>query len=366
MRIGILTLPFNLNYGGFLQAFALMTVLKKMGHEPEMIMRRHNKKKVSAFFILKYAIKGIAKSILRGRHYPIIYNVENDYRIRGRQMLSFVDKNIRPQSPFLYSTEELRAYCKDRFDAYLVGSDQLWRPDYVPDITNFFLDFTEGWDVKRIAYAASFGNDSPCYTDKEKEACRKLIQGFDAVSLRETGGKRVFENLGWKYNDLQVVLDPTLLLTMDDYNRLLPEKESESNHKIFAYILDENERIDRFLRSLSKTQGKEIWRFPVKRSPMLPIEDWLTAFRDCDFIVTDSFHGTAFSIIYNKQFVVLGNPERGQSRFETLLGHFGLENRLIYNVDSPINLPTINFSNVNKILEEKRQLSCDFLSNSLH
>jgi hypothetical protein len=99
---------------------------------------------------------------------------------------------------------------------------------------------------------------------------------------------------------------------------------------------------------------------------MPPIEEWLSAFRDCDFVVTDSFHGTVFSIIYNKQFFVLGNPERGQSRFETLLGHFGLENRLIYNVDSPINLPTINFSNVNKILEEKRQLSCDFLSNSLH
>ena len=366
MRIGILTLPFNLNYGGFLHAFALMTVLKKMGHEPEMIMRRHNKKKVSAFFILKYAIKGLAKSILGLRRYPMIYNVENDYRIRGRQMLDFVDKNIYPQSPFLYSTEELRAYCKDRFDAYIVGSDQLWRTDYVPDITNFFLNFTEGWNVKRIAYAASFGNDAPCYTDKEKEECGKLIQGFDAVSLRETGGKYVFEKFGWKCNDLQVVLDPTLLLTMDDYNKFLPEKKTESHHKIFAYILDENKRIDRFLSSLSKAQGKEIWRFPVKRNPMLPIEDWLTAFRDCDFVVTDSFHGTAFSIIYNKQFLVLGNPERGLSRFETLLGHFGLENRLIYNVDSLGNLPTINFSNINKILEEKRQLSCDFLSNSLH
>ena len=365
MRIGILTLPFNLNYGGFLQAFALMTVLKRKGHEPEMIMRRHNKKKVSAFFILKYAIKGLAKSILRLRRYPIIYNVENDYRIRGLHMLNFVDKHICPQSPFLYSTEELRSYCKDRFDAYIVGSDQLWRPDYVPDTTNFFLDFTEGWNVKRIAYAASFGNDSPCYTDKETEECGKLIQDFNAVSLRETGGRRVFEKFGWKCNDLQIVLDPTLLLTMDDYNKLLPKKESESNHKIFAYILDENERIDRFLSSLSKAQGKEIWRFPVKRNPMLPIEDWLTAFRDCDFVVTDSFHGTAFSIIYNKQFVVLGNAERGQSRFETLLGHFGLKDRLVNNSEGVYELPKINYSDVNQILDKWKLSSLAFLSNAL-
>lgn len=343
-----------------------MTVLKRMGHEPEMIMRRHNKEEVSLLFLLKYAIKGIAKSILRGRHYPIIYNVENDYRIRGRQMLSFVDKNIRPQSPFLYSTEELRAYCKDRFDAYLVGSDQLWRPDYVPDITNFFLDFTEGWDVKRIAYAASFGNDSPCYTDKEKEECGKFIQAFDAVSLRETGGKRVFENFGWKYNDLQIVLDPTLLLSMDDYYKLLPEKKSESNHKIFAYILDNNEDIEKLLDNLSKAQGRGVWRFPVKSNPMLPIEEWLSAFRDCDFVVTDSFHGTVFSIIFNKQFVVLGNAERGQSRFETLLDHFELKDRLVNNTEGLYKLPKINYSDVNRIMDESRFSSLAFLSNALH
>lgn len=370
MQIGILTLPFNNNYGGYLQAYALMTVVKQLGHEPNMIMRRHDKPKVSCSFKIKYALKGIVKTFLRFKKYPIIYNVETDYLQKGRNMLRFVNQYIKPQSPYLYSKEELCKYCLGKFDAYIVGSDQIWRAIYVPDIKNYFLDFTEGWDVKRIAYAASFGTDKPEYTEEQILQCKQLIDHFDVVSLREKSGLSVLSEFGWNANVGGVVLDPTLLLAANDYLKVLPTISSEAKDKIFYYVLDRNNQINAVLNQVSQTLHKKLYGISdIQRGkePLASIEEWLMDIRDSEFVVTDSFHGMVFSVIFHKPFMVLVNKGRGSDRFDSLLSLLGLSDRMLMGEEN-IN-KIVGSSIVWSIVDEKisylKQRSMSFLKQNL-
>jgi len=370
MKIGILTLPFNNNYGGYLQAFALMTVLKQMGHEPTLIMRRHNKSELSFIRKVRYFVKGLAKTILKRTFYPCFYNVENTFRFRGRNMHTFLNKYIQPQSKYIYTTEDLRNECKGKYDAYIVGSDQVWRSIYVPGIiSNMFLDFTQGWNVKRIAYAASFGTDSPEYTVEEKEVCGNLIEKFDAISVREDGGLRVFEDFNWNVNNPKVVLDPTLLMTKDEYNKILPGKNDSVIGKIFCYVLDKNNETQNTISRIKTILNKPVYEIAdiQKGESKLPsVESWLTAIRDSDFVITDSFHGMVFSIIFNKPFVVCTNKNRGASRFESLLIQVGLTENLLSDFTDINKICNVDWTVVNSKIKEKLDESINFLNISLN
>ena len=366
MRIGIITVPFNNNYGGYLQAFALMTILKRMGHEPTMIMRRHNPNAVSFLFRLKFFIKGLIKTIVKRKKYPCIYTCETFYKERGKNMHTFVDKYIVPQTKYIYSTEDLRKTCDGKFDAYIVGSDQVWRSIYVPGIVgNMFLDFTKGWDVKRIAYAASFGTDTLEYSVDERNICGKLIQKFDAISVREASGEKVIEDYGWMARNIETVLDPTMLLNSEDYNRILPSNESPAKGKIFCYILDKSENTSALVSAVSSELNKDIYEIAdiQKGNSVLPsVEEWLSAIRDADFVITDSFHGTVFSIILNKNFYVCPNIDRGCVRFEALLSRYGLLDRIIQsNKWKKRGCDVINWDMVRNIQKEEQEKSLNFL-----
>lgn len=369
MKIGILTVPFNNNYGGYLQSYALMTVLKRMGHQPTIIMRRHNTRPVSMNFRINYFVKGIIKSIVRLRKQPCLYSRELSYRRKGAEMLSFVDKYIQPQTDYIYSTDDLRNQCEGMFDAYVVGSDQIWRPIYVPGIIgNMYLDFTEGWDVKRIAYAASFGTETLEYSDTEKGLCGKLIEKFDAVSVREESGLKIISDLKWIVREPQVVLDPTLLLTKDDYNKILPQENTFVKGKIFCYILDKSNEAKLAISNIQKQLKKPLYEIADIQSgdAVLPsIETWLTAIRDSEFVITDSFHGTVFSIIFNKPFLVYANQTRGATRFEGLLGQLGISEHIICDSFDLNKIPEIDWGCVNRIIADKTKESMTFIDNSL-
>lgn len=373
MKIGILTLPFNNNYGGYLQAYALLRVLKNMNHDPILIMRRSGNLKVSVWFRLIFAVKGILKSVLRRTKYPLTYNVEDDFYFKGNKMHSFVEKYIQPQTTFLYSTEELQKECKDKFDAYIVGSDQVWRPIYVPKIENFFLDFTKDWKVLRIAYAASFGTSCPEYTENQKNTCGKLVSLFDAVSVRENNGLDVISRLGWKTNRKCSVLDPTMLLSVDVYKSLLPSMFSISHGKVFCYVLDERKETVNLINKVCLLLNRQNFNFlDSKRWKeyhyVLPsIEDWLTGIRDADFVVTDSFHGVVFSIIFNKPFLVYVNKERGAVRFISLLRNLNLEDRMVENIENieGVIKRNIDWNVVNKIVSQLQVKSLNYLKEVL-
>lgn len=373
MKIGILTLPFNNNYGGYLQAYALMTVLKDMGHSPTIILRRGNFVKCSLWHKLKNALKSIILSICNLNIDILFHSKEIYFFTRGQKMISFMNKYIQPQTSFVYSTQELYTACVNKFDAFIVGSDQVWRPDYVPDIRNFFLDFTVGWKVRRIAYAASFGSNNPIYTDLEKEACGKLFSNFNAVSVREKSGLNIISNFNWNITNKSVVLDPTMLLSKERYLSLIPSKLTNAKNKVFCYILDESKGLNEIVIRLCNLSQKEKYEFFSERSrnkklTVLPsIEEWLMNIRDAEYVVTDSFHGMVFSLIFNKKFFIYKNIDRGCVRFKNLLEDFELENRIVCNLDEldVIFKSDINWDYVNKKIEINRIKSMNFLTTAL-
>lgn len=366
MKIGILTLPFNNNYGGYLQAYALMTVLKQEGHEVELVYRQHNKVK----YPLSYYIKTMIKMILGRPHGPLNPTPDNWLRLKGKNLMPFVDKYITPSTKPLYSSNELKeAVSNGNYDVIVCGSDQLWRPDYVPNIEDFFCSFVKGDKPKLISYAASFGTDKPIYSDVQKKICGDAVSRFKAVSVREQSGIKVIKSFDWHTaNDPLVVLDPTMLLPKEHYLSLLPNIDSPSKGKAFCYVLDNSEEVKNKTSEIISRLGKETYEIADIQKPgaELPsIETWLSAIRDADFVITDSFHGTVFSIIFNKPFIVFTNKKRGAERFETLLAHFNLSNREFNNDLSNTNIYDIKWNNVNDKLTSSRCESIIYLKNNV-
>lgn len=371
MKIGILTLPFNNNFGGYLQSYALMHVLKELGHQPTIISRSHPR--YPLVMRIRHTLKAIALALLGKPHKHIFMSRKSELRAKGELMMPFVDKNIVPQTSYLYNDFELKLFTKGRFDAVIVGSDQVWRPDYGPDIKNYFLNFVSS-NVHKIAYAASFGKDDPDYSENEKEQCVKLLQHFKAISVREASGLQIIEKWGAKLNcEPCVVLDPTMLMNEEHYLSFIQETPNISAGKVFCYVLDESQVASEIIDSVCQHIDDipfhiiDVLNWKKENYKMPSIEDWLRGIYDADFVITDSFHGTVFCILFNKPFVVYANKERGIGRFQTLLETFGLLKRIANTSEEAIKIvdEPIEWNIVNEILERKRIESLQFLTTAL-
>lgn len=335
MKIGILTLPLHTNYGGILQVYALQTVLERMGHNVFVLDKgqiRHLKVWEALWIYPKrFAVKYVKRKnidIFAIRHHNKIFPIISQYT----QL--FIDKYIH-----VLRVNDFSKLNSHDFDAIVVGSDQIWRPEYNEKIENAYLQFAELWNIKRIAYAVSFGTDKWGYTAKQTNTCAALANKFKAVSVREESGIHLCHDyLGI---DAQLVLDPTMLLSAEDYMEIVEKSNVKtSSGNLLCYILDENEDKHKLIdliakekklipfRVNSKVENKKA---SISERVQPPVEQWIRGFYDAEFIITDSFHACVFSILFNKPFIVYGNEERGISRFVSLLQIFGLENRLILN-----------------------------------
>ena len=284
----------------------------------------------------------------------------------------FVRKNISVFPQKAMKKADFKAILdKENFDAFVVGSDQVWRPSYNPFLESMFLDFCEDKDVKRIAYAASFGTSSWEFTPSLTDTCARLAKKFDLITVREKSGVNLCkEHLG--VHAMQV-LDPTMLLNKEDYIRLVEaEQDSESAGNLFYYILDPSTSKKALIEKMAIEHGlKPFTVMPkcqaenrTKRDVKKRIEDcvfpsvtsWLRSFMDAKMVVVDSFHGAVFSLIFNKPFWVIGNNERGNARFESLLETFGLEDRMIvldthrHDID---NSDEIDWAHVNHVRQKE-------------
>ncbi len=366
MKIGILTLPLHTNYGGILQAYALQTVLERMGHN--VVVFDTDKRLSLPKSPLTY-VKRMVMKLFRKNSIPIFYEKKRNrtYPIISKHTQCFIDKYVHR-----YIAKHLEDIKENDVDAIIVGSDQIWRPIYFrsPDwakTEDAFLAFTKGWDIKRISYAASFGVEHKEFSDEDLEKCRKAIERFDAVSVREdVAVNQCFEYFGVATKH---VLDPTMLLDREDYvSLILQEGEPQSVGTLFEYILDVNpekiEIIDKISHEL------KLKRFAVKPIDIgkpeervyPPVTAWLRAFMDAEFVICDSFHGAVFSIIFNKPFIVIGNEKRGMSRFNSLLKMFSLEERMISNLSQiEICRKSIEWTRVNAVRKQLQKESKDFL-----
>jgi len=373
MKIGILTQPLRENYGGIMQAYALQAVLRKMGHQ--------------AWTKDNY----IEDTDIKRSWYLRIKNFFYDLIVEKRWTVTDLAAARSFTGPFINSRIKLfisarnhahETLLQDGFDAYIVGSDQVWRPAYNSRLYDYFLDFTKDANVKRIAYAASFGTDEWEFTPEQTSYCASLLKKFDAVSVREKTAVRLCKE--YFGVDATQVLDPTLLLTKEDYLSLIKQHSSRKCEKFsMAYVLNMNLEKYKIMREVSEElqcKGKlntirpvihkRKWKF-YKNQYHLSVERWLSQFNQASFVITDSFHGCVFAILFSKPFVAIDNKERGSSRFHSLLDLFDLQDRLVNSYDdflykkAKLLSTSINYDKVNSILKTKQDESVRFLKRAL-
>lgn len=369
MKIAILTLPLHTNYGGILQAYALQTVLERMGNEV-IVLGKNNHAQLPLWKMPLSYSKRILKKYVLGKKDSRVFHEQwynKTYPIISQNTQKFIDKYIHYLTP-----TSLNSINPKDFDAIVVGSDQIWRPKYYSKIENAYLEFAENWDIKRIAYAASFGTDKWEYSLSQTEKCKGLVQKFNAVSVRESAAVNLCkEHFG--INALHV-LDPTMLLDKNDYINLFEAaKTPKSPGNLLVYILDKTTEKTELVNKIAKEKGLLPFRVnslvenhntPLEKRIQPPIEQWLRGFYDADFVVTDSFHACVFSIIFGKPFIAYGNASRGLSRFNSLLKMFSLEDRLT--IDSNIRqLQDIDWNVIEKKLNHLRIESFNFLKDNL-
>lgn len=348
MKIGIITLGLHYNYGGILQAYAMQTVLNNMGHKVSVICYSSRSKwriylgnwkwKLSKFFKRPVEITDKTST------FPL-YHVSMSY---------FKDSSD---------------ITKNDFDAYVVGSDQVWRKEFISDFSLSYLLFTDGWNVKRIAYAPSFGPAEWNYADKETSMIKASLEKFDGLSVREQSGADLCRNiLGLQ---ARVVLDPTLLITQSAYRKFV--KIGKAKCTPFVYFVKRNlalKSVESIMTSLRESHFSHIYLpYEGYNCGVLPsVNEWLSNIYNAKFVLTDSFHACVFSILFHKPFLVLPNKWGGSSRFDSLLKPLGLEYRILTaetNNYQELLEKEIDWKKVERKLYVLRQDSLLFLENAL-
>ena len=370
MRIGIITLPLHTNYGGILQAYALQTVLERMGHHVVILDPSPYKHLPWWKLLFAYGKRIIKKYVFKRKvriNYELWFN--NMYPVVSQYTQLFINK-------YLYRREvnDLCQLQSKNFDAIIVGSDQIWRPLYYSHIENAYLKFTEKWNIRRIAYAASFGTDKEEYSKKQIERCCKLIKKFDYVSVREDSGIELCR----KYFQIEAkhLLDPTMLLLKDDYMQLIKQAGVvKSSGSLLVYLLDETEDKKSLVNKIAEEKNLLPFRVgsrvedenaPLSERIQPPVEQWLRGFYDAKFVITDSFHACVFSILFGKPFVVYGNKKRGIARFKSLLRQFGLTERLVLDSKDYKNIDVDKmYRQTDCILENLKKQSYQYLDQAL-
>ena len=277
MRIGIYTTSLRFNYGGILQAYALQRVLRDMGYDVFYI-----EKMLYNFNLVPLKVYLWRLILKLFKNWQVVVFLEIKRNICYNRINKFVKENI-----IILLLNDLR---EEDVDVLIVGSDQIWRPLYISNIENAYLGFAKDWNIRRIAYAASFGvDDWSEYSEEQTAICRNLAQKFDAVSVREDSGVDLCRNyLGV---EAQQALDPTMLVDIEHYICHINScKKRYPKRMCLAYILDESDEKSHLLASIAKQCGYNIkqWKnidTPNIKNPI--VEEWLKGFYDAEFVFTD-------------------------------------------------------------------------------
>lgn len=357
MRVGIVTQPLEMNYGGIIQNWALQQALKQLGHDPVTL---------DAFqkFSTPHYVFNCCRTLLRracGKKasFPQRYHGALRWRLTGE----FIEEHIATTRVMWdYERSAVKRY---GLEGIVVGSDQVWRAAYNgTHIADMFLKFAQGLPLRRVAYAASFGVDNWEYTPEQESQCVPLARQFDAISVRESSGVALCrDHLGM---EAQHVLDPTMLLTAGDYGPIIDPDWDCSEPYLAVYCLDVTDAKRAFFNHLAADRGLKVRYFSAGWGGRLTVGQWLAMISNAAMVVTDSFHGTVFSILFGREFYSLCNHKRGNTRIAGLLGLLGLDSRLVSDTEpAEPAVKEINWEQVYSRLAAKRGESINFLSANL-
>lgn len=341
-KIGIITIIDNNNCGNRLQNYALQEVLKKYANEVITLKNENFLNWNDNYFIgkirfIKKKVKGIFKK---------------------NELFTDFNKNI------IFSKKYVTIKSKkisEKYDYFVVGSDQVWKPTRRRLSKIDLLSFAE--PNKRLSYAASFGLEK--IDKKYYKTLTEELPKFKAISVREDAGKRIIKEATGIEN-VSVVLDPTLLIDKDSWKLMEKKPKSFKNQKyIFTYFLGD-ENTNELVRQTFGDDYSIIDFYKGKYGP----SEFLYLINHAEYILTDSFHGTVFSILFEKKFYVFNRKQNDinnnmNSRLDTLLGKLSLESRKINDIKQINRRDEMNFKNVEKKLHYEREKSFDFLNKAL-
>ncbi len=351
-KVAIITFHRAINYGAVLQTVALSTYLKNKGYEVNVIDYR------SSFIEQSYKTKiSLSPSGLKQLIYlPFTERKKRSFR-------SFVANNVDLTKP-IYSKEELKALAEN-YDFIITGSDQVWNGRWTDNDEAYFLDFCPA--DKRVSYAASIGK--PEITDEEKERFKRLVADYKSISVREKSGKPILQEL--MDNEINVNCDPVALLKPDEWNKLAVAPK-EKNY-VLVYMLVPSQSLMDSAVALSKKLNCELLlisdnmrkQYNATYKRFLTVEQFLGLFSNAKYVVTNSFHGSMFSVVFEKPVFVELQKYKGapNSRLSDLLSNLGMDNCILESIDQIENLPDIDYDEVREKLDLMRKSTDGYFAN---
>ncbi len=351
--IGTLTFHASDNYGAVLQAYALQKALLSLGYKTSIIDYRsegvlwwYRKPSLQTDPSLSTVKAMIWKYIIRRKP-------RNFEEFRKRFILTKT-----------YSANDIAQVCNE-IDMFIVGSDQVWNCDCTHEDYAYMLDFVSD-DIPKVSYAASFGYRTVPKKYYDKTAA--LLRRFDAITVREDRGSELVKELTGM--DAPVVLDPVLLLKRDEWETLISPIEQKY---VFVYQAEKQPSLIEFAKKIAKKKGMKVYVVSavlkgtmgrnIKSFSDCGPEKFLALLSGADTVVTNSFHGTALSILFNKQFYVEALKHNNtNSRLTSILSMTGLQGRIVHTDDNNIDLSSyIDYESVNQIIDKKREESIQLL-----
>lgn len=367
-KVGIITFQNSYNCGSMLESYALQNYLKKMKIDSELIdFSSQGQKEMYGTYFKSNSLKNIVKNIIIFPHIKKIRKNNEMYKKFLKDNL-ITSKKINTKDDFKNLD----------YSSVIAGSDQVWNVT-IPDYDKaYFLQWVK--NAKKIAYAPSFGAKNPVKYANNLEEIKEMIADFDYLSIRENNGKK------WIYDmikrDVPVLIDPTLLLNADDYEKIV-SKDMNINYKyIFLYCPSFKTDICKFVKKISdkynlpviawsaksfyvKNIGKLGFKLPEYENP----SSYLYLIKNAELVFTTSFHGTIFSTIYKKKFFTIKNGEMygDDDRVMTLINNLGLQDRLLeYKFDNNFDyLKDVDYSNYDNELIKNKKIAENYLKESL-
>lgn len=360
MKVGIITFHRALNYGALLQAFALRHSLSKFGAEARVLDYR-NPVMEGMYFYPSFSQRKTVKAKIK-------YLIQGKSELKRREKFESYRKTYLNLSEELFTSDDLKIV-SETYDRFITGSDQVWNYGAHDFDKNYFLQFVNDRN-KKYSYAASFGLSS--LPEDYKEEYRNILGDFAMCSVRERQGLDILSSLG--IENQRVDLDPTMLLTKEEWHTQFNISDKPKHKYIFAYYFELTETLRTYIEQLANKTGymvvfagnslKAPFRCRCKGLKTADPIDFVNAISNAEYVVTNSFHGTAFSMIFNKKFYVelLKTDSKVNSRIENILQTFSSEKQII--APSKMN-DDVDWDAVNSKMAEMRKESLNYLKEIL-